>query len=152
MNPDGHWLILLLFFFLFWGNMPPQRKYALTPTSQSAGYAAIPPLHLHFMCGKIFLHHLPAILRLFLLYAPLCTTKQQNTQRLLLKVSNAYKPFLVQSHSGKHISPTCSGWLSKSTLICTDIWAANTNFVFSQVNVSFSNLAVSCLSIQTRAS
>ena len=75
----------------------------------------------NFMCGKIFLCHLPVILRLFFLWASLCSTKQQKTQRLLLKASKAYKPFLVQSHSNKHPSPTCTGWLSKRTLIWTDI-------------------------------
>ena len=56
LNPASHWLIFFL--FLFWGKMPPQRKYALPPhhrqlflggnTLQSVGYAAIPPAHLEF--------------------------------------------------------------------------------------------------------
>ena len=72
-------------------------------------------------CEKILCPSRLVILRLFFLCAPLCTAKQRNTQKLSLKVSNGYKPFSVRSRSGKRPSPTCNGWLSKITLIWTEI-------------------------------
>ena len=72
-------------------------------------------------CENILCSSRLVILRLFFLCAPLCTAKQRNTQKLSLKVSNGYKPSLVRSYSGKRPSPTCNGWLSKITLIWTEI-------------------------------
>ena len=72
-------------------------------------------------CKKIFCPSRLVILRLFFLCAPLCTAKQRNTQKLSLKVSNGYKPSLVRSYSSKRTSPTCNDWLSKITLIWTNI-------------------------------
>ena len=55
---ESGWSLVDVLPLLFWGKMPPQRKYALPPprrqlflggnTSQSPGYAAIPPSHLGF--------------------------------------------------------------------------------------------------------
>ena len=72
-------------------------------------------------CEKILCPSRLVILRLFFLCPPLCTVKQRNTQKLSLKVSNGYKPFSVRSRSGKRPSPACNGWLSKITLIWTEI-------------------------------
>ena len=59
--------------------------------------------------------------QIILFMRSLCTAKQRNTQKLSLKVSNRYKPFSVRSRSGKRPFPTCNGWLSKITLIWTEI-------------------------------
>lgn len=81
---------------------------------------------------------------LFFLCAPLCTAKQRKTHRLSLKVSNAYKPFLVLPNMQ---------WLVVQNYLALDRHITkDAYFVLGRVNVSFSNLAVSCLCIWPFAS
>ena len=81
---------------------------------------------------------------LFLLCAPRCTTKQRNTHRLSSKTSSANIPFFFRNHSGKRPSPTLNGWLSKIIVIWTDMNLSNTLLVSGRLNLSFSNVSLSC--------
>ena len=67
------------------------------------------------------------------LCAPLCTAKQRKTHRLSLKVSNAYKPFLVLPNMQRLV---VQNYLALDGHITKDAY-----FVLGRVNVSLSNVA-----------